>query len=615
MSASGAGVLSHLGMIGNSQISALVSADGNIPWCCWPMPDGDPIFCGLLTKAAVDATRGVFAIELVGQCESSLAYRRNTAILCSEARDERGNAIRITTFCPRFLRHGRLYRPAMLIRRVEPVSGRPCVRIRLRPAAGYGDRALEVRRGSHHLRFYDGVQSLRMTTDEGLAYIAEERVFVLDRARDLVLSCDEALPAAASELAEQYLGATNSYWQEWVRSLALPSQWQEATIRAAITLQLNRHEDTGAVLAAPTTSIPEAPATSHTWDYRYCWLRDMPSTVRAFDSLGAISAMESLLHYLEGIVVREGESLLKPVYGPSGEPIAEERTIESLDGFLGMGPVRLGSHAGRQRQHDLYGSLILALTPAFFDARLTHPGDEALFQRLERLGERAVALFEQPDAGIWESRTTYHANTFPAAMCWAACSRLARIATQLHATERQRFWQRRADGLREQILRRCWSESKGVLSARLDSAHIDASLLLLPKLGLLGWTDTRFQRTLAVIERELDAGGLLVHARGAHDQNAFLACSFWRCDALAACGRTEEARQRFEQLLDLRNAVGLLSEHADPQTGSLWGNFPRTSSMVGILRTARRVSTAAQLASDHRCAGLSKPLARVLRNE
>ena len=586
--------LADVGVIGNGQITALVRSSGAIPWCCWPRPDGDPIFCGLLSAGTHADECGVFDITVIDQSETELRYQRNTAILESIARDPHGNAARITSWCPRFFRQGRLYRPTILVRRIEPLSGRPAVRIRLRPASGYGSKPFERQLGSHHVRFSDGNQTLRVTTDAPVSYLAEERVFVLDRPLDLVLGNDETLSAPAHEVADETLRATTRYWQEWVRGLAIPFEFQAACIRAAITLQLCTYDDNGAVLAAPTTSVPEAPNSGRNWDYRYCWLRDAYFTVQAMNRLGATGAMEAFLRYLDDVVVREQQSHLQPVYGISGEADLSEHIVGTLAGVEGMGPVRVGNLAFRQRQNDVYGSIILASTQLFFDERLEHPGDIAQFKRLEALGERAALLIDEPDAGIWEFRGTERHHTLSAAMCWAACDRLARIARRLQLDDRVGYWRSRADSLQQRILTAAWRETRGTLSATLDGDVVDASLLLLPELGILSWRDPRFVGTLQTIERELRVGDFLVRYRHPDDfgetTNAFTVCSFWWANALAGVGQLDAARALFEKLLKVRNSLGLLSEHVDPVSGALWGNFPQTYSMVGIITTAMRLS-------------------------
>ena len=354
------------------------------------------------------------------------------------------------------------------------------------------------------------------------------------------------------------------------------------------------YDDNGSVLAAPTTSIPESAGSGRNWDYRYCWLRDAYFTVQALNRLGATGAMEAFLRYLDDVVARQGETPLQPVYGITGEADLSERSVATLAGVEGMGPVRVGNLAYRQRQHDVYGSVILAATQTFFDERLDHPGDIHQYHRLEALGERAAPLFDKPDAGIWEFRGTEHRHTFSAAMCWAACDRLARIGLRLQQHERSRYWRERADNMRVEILKHAWNDKRGTLSASFDDEVTDASLLLLPELGILEWRDPRFIRTLEAIERELRVGDFLLRYRHPDDfgdtTNAFTVCSFWWANALAGTGRLEEARTLFGKLLAVRNCVGLLSEHVDPTTGTLWGNFPQTYSMVGIITTAGRLS-------------------------
>ena len=587
----GAEMLANVGIVGNGQITALVQADGEVSWCCWPRPDGDPIFCSLLGSKP---GWGTFRISLVDQTACELRYQRNTAILESIAHDARGNAIRVTTWCPRYMRRGRLFRPPMLIRRIAPVTGRPYVRIHLVPAAGYGARLFDRQLGSHHVRYSDATQSLRVTTDAPVSHLTEQRVFVLERWIDLVLTDDETLGSPAHQIADETLRATYRYWHEWVRGLAVPYEWQEATIRAAITLQLCTYDDNGAVLAAPTTSIPEAADSGRNWDYRYCWLRDAYFTVQAMNRLGATGAMEAYLHYLEDVVASEQGASLQPVYGITGEHDLEERIVDTLAGMKGMGPVRVGNLAYRQRQHDVYGAVILAATQSFFDLRLEHPGDIAQFHRLELLGERALPLFGEPDAGIWEFRATERRHTISAAMCWAACDRLGRIAARLQLEEPAALWGKRASALQEQLLSRAWNEAAGSFSAALDGEVIDASLLLLPELGVVSWRDPRFVRTLATVERELRVGDFLLRYSHRDDfgetTNAFTVCSFWWANALAGTGQMDAARALFKRLLAVRNCVGLLSEHVDPRTGTLWGNFPQTYSMVGIITTAMRLS-------------------------
>ncbi|MCU0977345.1 MAG: glycoside hydrolase family 15 protein [Steroidobacteraceae bacterium] len=582
-----------LAVVGNCQVAALVDRMARVVWMCLPRPDGDPVFGALLGGEAA-AGAGEFAIELQGARESRQRYVGHSAVLETVIMDGSGGSIRVTDFCPRFSARGRFFRPVSLVRIVEPLSGRPVVRLRLDPRRDYGRAAPERSWGSSHLRFSGGGYTWRVTTDASVQAIVEERAFVLDRGVTMLLGPDEPLEQSVARTGRQFLEDTLGYWQEWVRGLAVPFEWQEPVIRAAITLKLCTYEDTGAVLAALTTSIPEAPSSGRNWDYRYCWLRDAYFVIRALNRLGTTRTMESFLHYIDNVVAQAGEVGLQPLYGLSGETGLTERVAESLDGYRGMGPVRVGNQAYEQVQHDVYGSLVLALTQSFFDSRLVRQGDASLFRRLEPFGERAVALYDTPDAGIWEYRGRKRPHTFSAVMCWAAADRLARIAAALGLEDRAAYWGSRAETMHARILAAAWDPAVGAFTGAFGHPSLDSSCLLLAELGFIEPTDPRFVSTVEVIRRELGEGRLLMRYREEDDfgrpDTAFTVCTFWYINALAAIGRREEARELFEFVLSKRNALGLLSEDLDPASGELWGNFPQTYSMVGIVDCAVRLS-------------------------
>ncbi|MGH9319813.1 MAG: glycoside hydrolase family 15 protein, partial [Vicinamibacteria bacterium] len=365
-------------------------------------------------------------------------------------------------------------------------------------------------------------------------------------------------------------------------------------IRAAITLKLNAYEDTGAIVAAMTTSIPEAPGTPRTWDYRYCWLRDAQFVVGALNRLGATEQMEKYLSFIVNVSAGSEHGRLQPVYGINGRARLEERIIDSLPGYRGMGPVRFGNQAYEQKQNDTYGSVVLAATHMFFDRRLATPGDEALFRRLETLGEHAVAVFAEPDSGPWELRGAMRIHTHSTVMCWAACDRLAKIARQLRLPERAGYWSRHALRMHQTISREAFHTGMGSFVASFGGEDMDATLLLLAEIGFLSADDPRFASTVSRVEQSLKRGDFLFRYATADDFGvpvaAFLVCSFWYVDALRALGRISEARELFEKLLSVRNGHGLLSEDLDLETRELWGNFPQTYSMVGLINSARKLS-------------------------
>ena len=584
-----------LSIIGNGQIAVIVDKLGRYVWGCFPRYDSDPAFCSLLEAGGEAEQLGFFDIELEGLSHAEQAYVENTAILSTTLTDNTGGTIRIIDYAPRYIQYGRSYHPITVVRHVVPVAGAPALRIRLRPAAEYGSRAPEVTHGSNHIRFACGPFTLRLTTNAPLAAVLEERIIVLEKPITLILGPDETLQQSPGKINREMYGETRAYWEGWSRALSIPFEWQSEVIRAAITLKLCTYEDTGAVLAALTTSIPEAPDSGRNWDYRLCWLRDSYYTVQALNRLGATKTMEQFLSYIFNIIAAHGEGQdLQPVYGISGEAKLDERTVEGLKGYRGMGPVRVGNDAYRQVQNDSYGAAVLAATQSFFDRRLVDQRGRREFEWLEALGRRAAELFDKPDAGLWEYRGRSEVHTYSSVMCWAACDRLARIATRLGLAERAAYWRQQADAIRKVVLERAWNERRKSFVAGFANDHLDASLLTLADLGFVAPDDPRFLGTLAAIEGELKTGPYLFRYLSEDDfgapKTAFNICTFWYINALASVGRREEARELFENMLARRTSLGLLSEDLDPVTGELWGNFPQTYSMVGIISAATRLS-------------------------
>lgn len=582
-----------LAVIGNCSFSALLDPLARIVWCCLPRFDSDPRFCGLLQDPEDDGC-SVFAVEMLELAGSSQRYRRNSAIVETFLRGRDGSLIQVIDFAPRFKQYGRIFRPATLMRQVVPLFGTPRIRVRLRPTYDHGRGRPQSANGSNHVRYPMPDLTLRLTTDAPVAYVAEEIPFILEHPLTFILGSDESLTSPVEETFRDFFEQTDDYWREWTRYLALPFEWQDAVVRAAITLKLSNFEETGAVIAAPTTSIPEAPGSGRNWDYRYCWLRDSYFVVDALNALGVTRTMEGYLNYIMNITAASQNGVLQPVFGIAQSARLDETEVDSLPGYRGMGPVRIGNDAYRQIQNDGYGSAILSCAQMFFDLRLTRTGDEALFRRLEALGTRAAELWDQPDAGIWELRNREEVHTYSSVICWAGCDRLARIAARLGLKERAAHWSRTAASMREKIAEAAWNEDINSFASTFGGSAVDAVLLLLPQLGFLPGDDPRFAGTVSRIERELRHGDHIYRYAVADDfgrpEVAFNACTFWYIDALATIGRREEARRLFENMLASRNPVGLLSEDIDPETGELWGNFPQTYSMVGLIHSAVKLS-------------------------
>jgi GH15 family glucan-1,4-alpha-glucosidase len=577
----------NLWPIGNCQVSALIDDEGSFVWGCVPRVDGDPAFSALL--AGDDPDTGYWRIDLEGRVTTTQHYLRGTPILVTRHEDAAGNAVEITDFCPRFSNNGRLYRPTAFVRTVRPVAGSPRIRVVLRVATDWGCPT-SITQGSNHIRYLMTDQTLRLTTDASIDRLRAENFFRLEQPLNFFLGPDESFTGKLGDTLAEMLARTTEEWRHWVRGLATPLEWQDVVIRAAITLKLCQHEETGAIVAALTTSLPEHADSERNWDYRYCWVRDAYYTVQALNRLGALDVLEGYLEYLRNIVDDARGGVIQPLYGVAGETLLTERVAEGLPGYRGMGPVRVGNQAYEQVQHDAYGQIVLSNVQAFFDQRLFRMAGIEDFRALERVGEHAWEVYDKPDAGLWELRTKAHVHTYSAAMCWAACDRLANAAEALGLEDRRDFWAQRATTMRTRIEEAAWRPDTQRISATFGGDDLDASLIQLLDLRFFTPDDPRFQGTLRAVEDGLRRGSHMLRYATEDDfglpHTAFNVCTFWLIEALHVTGRSADARVLFEEMVARRTPAGLLSEDIDPSSGELWGNYPQTYSLVGLINCA-----------------------------
>ena len=588
-----------MGVIGNCTFSALIDARARIVWCCLPRFDGDPVFNALLEPGKGEASRdssqsSAFAIEIEDFAHSKQWYEPNTAVLRTQLFDKSGQAIEITDFAPRFYNRSRFFRPMTLVRRVRNIHGAPRIRVSLDIRFDWGRRQPLITQGSNHLRYVGDALTLRLNTDAPLSHLLSRQPFVLTREYNFLLGADESLADGIADTARLFEQETVTYWRKWSQRLHIPLEWQAAVIRAAITLKLSLFEDTGAIVAAMTTSIPEAPGSQRNWDYRFCWLRDAFFVVRALNSLSEVGTLEDYLRWLSNVVVQAKGGHIQPLYGIGLERELPETVMDHLSGYRSMGPVRVGNQAQEHFQHDVYGNVVLGAAQAFHDQRLLHRAGLAEFKRLEEVGEQAARTYDKPDAGMWELRTRARVHTSSALMCWAACDRLGKIALTLKLPDRAAYWQDHAQRMQERILRESWSEERQAFTESFGGLGLDASVLLMIEVGFIDPKDPRFIATVDALETHLCDGPYMRRYEAPDDfgkpETAFNICTFWRIDALARIGRKAEAREIFETMLGVRNHLGLLSEDTHPVTGEMWGNFPQTYSMVGIINAAVRLS-------------------------
>ncbi|HWB77896.1 MAG TPA: glycoside hydrolase family 15 protein [Nannocystaceae bacterium] len=527
--------LEDLALVGNCQIAALIERRGAIVWCCMPRFDSEPIFGALLDEQ----NGGRFTVEPARGGAGTQRYLENTNVLETRFDDEDGS-FRLLDFAPRFSLYDRMFRPTQLVRIVEPLEGSPRVCVRCEPRLGWSRHEPVAQHGSNHVDYGGFDSNLRLTTDVPLAYL-DARPFVLAGRRHLVLSWGAPIEEPLQPLCDRFLAETVRYWQRWVKHCNIPPRYQREVIRSALVLKLHCYEDTGAIVAAMTTSIPESPASGRNWDYRHCWLRDAYYALGAFRRLGHFEERERFLSYLVDVVAGTPDLHLAPLYRIDGTSDLHERVLEGWPGFAGHGPVRIGNGAAMHAQHDVFGEMVLALAPIFLDDRFSAERSETTLDVLERLARKAISVVGSPDAGIWEYRTEWKPQTFSSTMCWAAADRMATVAARHRPAVASEF-RHAASRIREEIAARAWNPELGSFVASYDGTDLDASLLQMATLRFLPADDPRLHGTIDAIERSLSKDGWLFRYRvddgfGAPEV-AFVICTFWLVEALAIVGRS-----------------------------------------------------------------------------
>jgi GH15 family glucan-1,4-alpha-glucosidase len=572
------------GAIGNGRVLALVAPTTHIDWLCMPRFDSPSVFARLLDTEK----GGTFAIlPASDDYQTRMEYVVNTNVLRTEVTCADGR-FEIFDYAPRIPAGLDADAPIEIHRLLVPREGAPRVRVLFDPRPDYArvqdPKIVQMNDG---LEIGEGASAIHLRTNVPLPYLENGQALRLDDARYLALSYGR--PSAMESVAsvQRALDLTIAGWRAWAKSCALAAFANQQVLRSALCLKLHAYTDTGAIIAAATTSIPEAIGSERTWDYRYCWLRDAAFVVEALRRVGHLAEGEAFVRFLRD-VAEAGP--LQPVYGIGGERDLIEIHLDHLEGYGGSKPVRIGNAAYSQRQHDLMGEMILCLDTITGDPRVVIEEGESILRLVERFVAEAMEAVHTDDTGLWEYRTFPNKYTFSHVLCWVAASRGAKLARRFGRDSLATQWEAWATGYREVILERAYNKQLGFFAQTLDGRFPDASNLLLPTLGLIDPRDPRFVSTVDAYQTLLVDNGLMLRYRH-HDDfgettSAFSICSFWWAEALAMIGRLDEATALFYRLIGYANKVGLFSEDIEPKTGRLLGNFPQAYTHVGLIHTA-----------------------------
>lgn len=580
----------NTGIIGNCAYIAHVDNLANIKWLCWPQFDSSFVFGDLIDPT----TGGSFSIVPADNGFSTTQnYIENTNVLCTEFKTDSGN-FKVTDFAPRFKQNGRYHRPLMLIRKIERVSGNPQITIKCQPAYDYGKSNIISHLGSNHIR-YDGLpDQLRLTSNIPVNFIDKEISFQLFETKYLVLTYGTPLEAELEETCENFLKNTVNYWRSWIKASSYPMIYQKEIIRSALALKIHQYEQTGAIIAASTTSLPEFQGLGRNWDYRFCWLRDSYYTLTAFNHIGHFEELEGYFQYIANITSKHPQRL-QPLFSINGESDLTEIEL-NLDGYLGTNkPVRIGNDAFNQIQNDGYGQVLVSLLPLYIDKRFIDTERSNSLSTIHNLLEMIEKTMDEPDAGIWEFRETKQLHGYTYLFHWAGAKAAEKIFKTLGQSEKHIQKAQEIAQNAQSILEKCFDKEREVYTQAVGTSHLDASMLQLISLGYLDDKPELAIKHLRAMEKELKSDkGMFFRYKHEDDfgipETTFVICSFWYVESLARLGLVDEAIENFDNLLKYSNHLGLLSEHVNPTDGSHWGNFPQTYSHVGLINAAYQIS-------------------------
>jgi GH15 family glucan-1,4-alpha-glucosidase len=595
--------LDEFGVIGDMESAALVHREGSVDWLCLPRFDSPWVFGRLLDWRH----GGYLRLAPEDVCAPFRRYRTDSNVLETTWIGEREQA-QVTDFMPLRLGGRRRSPPESLrlLRMIQPVRGKLRWCIEFCPVFHYGRKttrfsqralgAVVARAGSESVTLeypqqFEVARSEGVLVLKGSIEVGETAVIALHHA-----GRRDRAPHVPWRLAAELLDETDRFWRAWLQQCTYQGRYAPLVRRSALLLKLLQYQPSGAFVAAPTTSLPEAERGSLNWDYRYTWLRDMSVLVDTLHQLGFVDEVDKFMEWLDRICERES-SALQMLYRVDGDPRVAEHELTELDGYRGSRPVRIGNAAADQKQLDVYGEVIEAAHAAWkHDNHLPRRRRATLLQIVDYV----LNHWQEPDSGIWESRSHPRRYVYSQAMCWLALDRALRMDATLRLGQRRRSEAHRARSrIRREVLAHGFNRRLGAFAQALDDDTLDASGLTVPLTGLLPARDPRVAATVDAVKKHLTRAGLVYRhveaaSEFAQDEGAFLVCSFWLVDLLAQMGRTDEAQELFARVSRTANDLGLFAEEFDPDSGTLVGNFPLALSHLSMLGAVINLERAAK---------------------
>jgi GH15 family glucan-1,4-alpha-glucosidase len=584
-------LLEDYGFIGDMQSAALVGRDGGVDWLCLPRFDSAACFSALLG----DERHGRWVLAPAGSERSSRRrYRSGTLVLETDFETADG-AVRVIDFMPR-----RGAGPPRLMRIVEGLRGRVPMRMSLAVRPDYGTIVPWVEHVADGMVATTGPDSFRLSTPLPLQVqdgtVTSEFTAVEGARERLTLTWHFSYEdSPAVEDADSALARTEAWWREWSGRCCYEGAYRDEVLTSLIALKAMTSETTGAVIAAPTTSLPEEIGGVRNWDYRYCWLRDSVLALEALLDAGYTEESVAFRDFL----VRAGTgdpSKIQIMYGVGGERRLTEFELDALPGYEGSRPVRVGNAASEQFQLDVYGEVAAVM---FIGAERLDRVEARLWPRWRSVIEYVETIWERPDDGIWEARGPQRHYTYSKVMAWVVFDRAVRLAERFELEAPLDRWRQVRDEIHAEVCERGYDAERNTFTQYYGSKELDASVLNIPLVGFLPGTDERVTGTIDAVWRELGRDGFVSRYSTAEtddglpgDEGQFLACSFWLVNALARNGRVDEARTLFERLVGLANDLGLLAEEYDVARRRQVGNFPQAFSHLTLILAARAISSA-----------------------